>query len=183
MISNKNVGCDGLIIFWKKPRYATRVSQHLYKQLSRGFWDFAGQNFCFKVEQKVISKWGSFGNLLFQSGTRVISRWGRDSYFKVCQCFSMWVKVGQKLFQSGTVTSKWGKILFQSGAVISKWGITLVTWITSSKVKNILLGRLYTFLKSRFSFFWAYFLGAHSGLTLLKHYPGCGNDILVEFFT
>ena len=41
----------------------------------------------FKVEQNVISKWGSFENLLFQSGARVISKWGRVSYFKVRQLF------------------------------------------------------------------------------------------------
>ena len=66
------------------------------------------------MEQKGISKWGTFDNLLFQSGASVISKWGRDSYFKVSQC----------LFQSGAVTSKCGKMSLDSGAVISKWGIT-----------------------------------------------------------
>ena len=55
--------------------------------------------------QKVISKWGSFDNLLFQGGESVILKWGRDSYFKVGQKLLLsgakfYFKVGQ-LFQSG----------------------------------------------------------------------------------
>ena len=89
------------------------------------FKEFWEQNHYFKVGQKAISKWGSFDNLLFQSGASVILKRDRDS-------FSMWFKVyfnvGQ-LFQSrAKVFSKWGsyfkdgQMLFQSGAVISKWG-------------------------------------------------------------
>ena len=71
----------------------------------------------FKVGQNVISKWGSFDNFLFQSGASITSKWGRDSYFKVGQCY---FKVGQKLFQSGA------KCYFKVGQLrksfISKWG-------------------------------------------------------------
>ena len=34
----------------------------------------------------------------------------------------------------------------------------LLQRVTSSKVKNILLGKLFTILKCRFSFFWARFM-------------------------
>ena len=44
----------------------------------------------------------------FQNGSRFISKWGK------------YLKVEQKLFQSGAVTSKWEKMLFQGGVVISK---------------------------------------------------------------
>ena len=108
MISNKIVGCDGLITFWKKPRYPSFIPslQPIITWLSKFFRN--------KI---IISKWGSFdkplfqsGQVLFQSGAEtVFSKWG--SYFKV----------GKKLFQSSAVTSKWGKILFQSGAIILKW--------------------------------------------------------------
>ena len=37
------------------------------------------------------------------------------------------------------------------------------TLITSSKVKNILLGKLCTFLKCYFLIFWANFMGPHRG--------------------
>ena len=58
------------------------------------------QPFYFKVRQK-----------LFQSEVEtIISKW-------VTVCF----KVGQKLFQSWAITSKWDKMLFQIRAVISKW--------------------------------------------------------------
>ena len=48
------------------------------------------------------------------------SKWAKR-YFKM----GKYLKVGQKLFQSGAVTSKWVKMLFQVGAIISRWGITL----------------------------------------------------------
>ena len=62
----------------------------------------------FKVGQKVISIWGSFGNLLFQIRASVISKWDRDSYSKVGQC----------LFQSGAIISKWGKYYFKVGQLL-----------------------------------------------------------------
>ena len=58
-----------------------RVSNLLYNQLPRDY-SFFGTNNHLKVGQKVISKWGSFDTLLFQSGTSAISKWSRDSYFK-----------------------------------------------------------------------------------------------------
>ena len=75
---------------------------------------FLEQNYYFKVEQKGISKWGTFDNLLFQSGASVISKWGRDSYFKVSQC----------LFQSGAnVISKWGSYFKVRQNVTSQWAV------------------------------------------------------------
>ena len=59
--------------------------------------------------------------LIVRGFIKIISKWGRDSYFRVGKCL---FQSGAKLFQSGAVTSKWGKILFQSGAFISKWDIT-----------------------------------------------------------
>ena len=49
----------------------------------------------------------------FKVGQKVISKWGRNSYFKVGQCF----------FQSGAkVISNWGSYLQVGQNVISKWG-------------------------------------------------------------
>ena len=63
--------------------------------------------------QKAISKWDSFDNLLFQSGTSVVSKRGRDSCFKV----------GQSLFQGGAkVISKWGSYFKAGQNVISMCG-------------------------------------------------------------
>ena len=78
MISTKNIGWDGLITFWKK------VSSFNPSLQPTTTWllIFFGTNNHLKVGQKVISKWGSFDNLLFQSGTSAISKWSRDSYFK-----------------------------------------------------------------------------------------------------
>ena len=72
MISNKDVGCDELITFWRKPHYP--VSYHFYNQSSRSFKIFGN-----KI---IISRWDK---KLFQSGAGVISKWGRGSYFKVGQ--------------------------------------------------------------------------------------------------
>ena len=47
---------------------------------------------------------------LFQSGAETLMSKGVKGYFKV-----------KHLFQSGAITSKWGKMLFQRGAFISKW--------------------------------------------------------------
>ena len=47
---------------------------------------------------------------LFQSGTETAISKGVKVYFKA-----------KHLFQSGAITSKWGKMLFQRGAVVSKW--------------------------------------------------------------
>ena len=66
------------------------------------FWE---QNYYFRVGQKAVSKCDSFNNLLFQIGASVISKRGRDNYFKV----------GQSLFQSGTIILKWGKSYFKVG--------------------------------------------------------------------
>ena len=121
----------------------TRVCYHLYNQLSCGFYNFLGTKWLFQsgaksyfkvaqLRQPFVSKWGKryfkVGQMqLFQIGSVFISKWG--NYFKV----------GQKLFQSGAVISKWGKMLFQSGEVISKrgnylkWDITLVAFVSTFK--------------------------------------------------
>ena len=78
------------------------------------FWE---QNYYFRVGQKAVSKCDSFNNLLFQIGASVISKRGRDNCFKL----------GQSLFQSGTIILKWGKSYFKVGqSFISKSGITEV---------------------------------------------------------
>ena len=109
MISNKSVGGDGLITFWKNPllEFHTIFTTNCHV-VFKIFWE---QNYYFKVGWKAISKWDSFDNFLFQIGASVISKRGRDSYFKVVQ----------SLFQSGEITSKWSSYfkvrqLFQSGA-------------------------------------------------------------------
>ena len=135
MISNKNVGCDGLITFWKTPRYPSLLPslQPVIMWLLKLFGN-----------KMIVSKWSK---KLFQS--RAAST---TFYFKVGQAIfqsvadavisnwvSLYFKVGQKLFQSGAVTSKWGKMLFQRGEVISKrgnylkWGITLVAFVSTFK--------------------------------------------------
>ena len=92
-IFNKNVGCDRLITFWKKPRSQSFIPslQPIITWLLNFF------------ENKIIiSKWDK---KLLQigaastSGARVISKRGRNNYFKV----------GQSLFQSGAIISKCGK--------------------------------------------------------------------------
>ena len=70
------------------------------------------------VGQKAISKWGRFDNFLLKSETSVISKWCRNSYFKVGHCLC---QSGAKFISKWAVPSKWGKMFFQSGAVISKW--------------------------------------------------------------
>ena len=98
------------------------------------------------MEQKAISKLGSFGKLLFQSMASVISERGRDSYFKV----------GQSLFQSGAVTSQKGTMLFQSaelfenGAIISKWGIKTTFADIDSFFKNITVSLKKATLQKKF---------------------------------
>ena len=89
---------------------------------SSSFSQFRANHY-FKVGQKVITKSGSFENILVQGSAKVISKQDRDNYFKV----------GQILFQSGTtkVTLKWIKLLFQCAAVISKWGITVNKFLQS----------------------------------------------------
>ena len=89
-----------------------------------------------------------------------ISKWERDSYFKVGQC----------LFESGTIISKWGKNYFkvgqlrqsgaksyfkvgqllQNGSIISKWGIIFghnvkllqVNWYLIPSIRNIVAPRV-----------------------------------------
>ena len=51
-------------------------------------------------------------------GQEAISKWGRDSYFKVDHCL---FQSGAKFISKWAVASKWGKIFFQSGPVILKW--------------------------------------------------------------
>ena len=74
----------------------------------KNFWE---QNYYLKVGQKAILKWGSFDNLLFQSGASVISKWAEtviskwvNVYFKVGHLHQSgkkcYFKVGQ-LFPSG----------------------------------------------------------------------------------
>ena len=94
----------------------TRVCYHLYNQLSCGFYNFLGTKWLFQsgaksyfkvaqLRQPFVSKWGKryfkLGQSLFQSGTKVISKWGsyfkvrqnviskRGSYFKARQLFKM----------------------------------------------------------------------------------------------
>ena len=66
-----------------------------------------------QLRQSFFSKWAKryFKNglrQLFQNISKFISKLGK------------YLKVGQKLFQGGAVTSKWVNMLFQSGVVISK---------------------------------------------------------------
>ena len=67
-----------------------------------------------QLRQLFISKW-----------IKRVGRLGRDDYFKVRQEFiskcGSYYKVGQKLFQSGTVVSIWDKLLFQSQTFVSEW--------------------------------------------------------------
>ena len=104
MISKKNIGCDGLITFWKKPRYLS-----------------------FKSSLQPIITWllKFFGNKI------IISKWGKKLFQSGAPSTIFYFKVWQALFQKGaeTVISKWLKVyfkveqFFQSGAnVISKWG-------------------------------------------------------------
>ena len=73
------------------------------------FKNFCEQNCYFKVGKQC----GSFYNILFQSGASVISKRGRDSYFKV----------GQSLFQKGAkIISKLGSYFKVGQDVISKCG-------------------------------------------------------------
>ena len=92
MISNKIVGCDGLITFWKKPRYPSFIPslQPIITWLSKFFRN--------KI---IISKWGSFDKPLFQSGQVLFqsgAEWGK-SCFKVVQLLQsgakFYFKVGQ----------------------------------------------------------------------------------------
>lgn len=77
------------------------------------FKDFWEQNHYLKVEQKLLPKWGSFDNLLFQNEASVISKWGRERYFEECHC----------LFQSGAkVMSKRGCYFKVEQRVILKRG-------------------------------------------------------------
>ena len=118
MISNKNVDCDGLITFWKKPRYRSLIpslqpvitwllklfgNKMIVSKQSKKLFQSRGASttFYFKVRQA-----------LFQSGAdAVISNW-----------VSLYFKVGE-LFQSGTkVISKWGSYFKVRQNVISKWG-------------------------------------------------------------
>ena len=80
------------------------------------FWN---QTYYFKAGQIAISEWGSFDNLLFQSGPSVISKWAET-------VLSKWVKVYfkmGKIFKSGAkVISKWGSYFKVGENVISRWG-------------------------------------------------------------
>ena len=106
IISNKIVDCDGLITFWKNPRYPSFMPS--LQPIIMWLLKFFGNKIIFSKQ----------GKKLFQSGaastTFFISKWDRDSCFKLVNAY---FKVGQNLFQSGTVTSKCGKMLFQSEAL------------------------------------------------------------------
>ena len=66
------------------------ISTIKYHVSFKSFWE---QNHYFKMGQKVISKCGSFDDLLFQSGTEaVVAKWV-NIYFNMGNYF----KVGQKL--------------------------------------------------------------------------------------
>ena len=64
------------------------------------------------IGKKVVSRWGNFDKLLFQSEASAISKWEIHSYFKLGQCLfqsdSNYFKVEHKLFQSVAVVSKEG---------------------------------------------------------------------------
>ena len=113
MISNKNVGCDGLITFWKTPRYPSLLPslQPVIMWLLKLFGN-----------KMIVSKWSK---KLFQS--RAAST---TFYFKVGQalfqsvadavisnCVSLYFKVGQLLQSEAKCYFKGGK-LFQREAII-----------------------------------------------------------------
>ena len=129
IISNKNIGYDGLITFWSTR--VTRVSNYhvtfkiLGNKIIISKWgkklfqsEAASTTFYFKVEQA-----------LFQSGAKLVSNWG--NYFKK----------EQNLFQSGHLLQSGAKCyfkasqLFQSGAIISKWSMTGISFFKES-IKN-----------------------------------------------
>ena len=97
MISNKNVFYNGLLTFWKKPRYPSFIPslQPIITWLLKLFGN--------KIK---ILKWGK---KLFQNGTA-----STTFYFKV----------GQALFQkgAGTVYFKVGQLFQVAQNVISKCG-------------------------------------------------------------
>ena len=120
MISNRNVGFNGLIIFWKRPRYPSLILslQPIITWLLNFFgnkiiisqWDkklfqsvIASTTFYFKLGQALIQK-GQ--RQLFQSRSKFISKW--DNYFKVVK----------KLFQSEAIILKWGKSYFKVGHLL-----------------------------------------------------------------
>lgn len=80
-----------------------RPLQRVTSKIFQYFLSF-GQNH-FKVLQKVITKLGSFCNILFQIGVNIISKWDTVIYFKV----------GQSLFQMVKSSFKVGQ-LFQCDA-------------------------------------------------------------------
>ena len=103
MISNKNVGCDGLITFWKKPCYPSFIPS--LQPIIMWLLNFFGTTLLFQ-------SWAKSYFIVGQLQQPFISKWGK-CYFKVGQ---------RQLFQSRSIISKWGKNYVKVGQLFQKWG-------------------------------------------------------------
>ena len=97
-ILNKNIGCDGLITFWKKPNYPSLKSS-LQPTISWILNFFGSKSFISKWGKKLFQSRAASANFYFKVGQAIFQKWGkiclswaivllkRGSYFKFGQLF------------------------------------------------------------------------------------------------